>query len=40
MHRQGWTAAAIAQQVGLSLRTVQRDLPSAVIVAPGSPAIF
>jgi transposase len=28
-HRQGWTAAAIAQQVGLSLRTVQRDLRSA-----------
>jgi transposase len=29
LHRQGWTAAAIAQQVGLSLRTVQRDLRSA-----------
>jgi transposase len=28
-YRQGWTAAAIAQQVGLSLRTVQRDLRSA-----------
>jgi transposase len=28
LHRQGWTAAAIAQQVGLSLRTVQRDLRS------------
>jgi transposase len=26
LHRQGWTATAIAQQVGLSLRTVQRDL--------------
>jgi transposase len=26
LHRQGWTAPAIAQQVGLSLRTVQRDL--------------
>src|SRR4029453_10645770 len=25
LHRQGWTAPAIAQQVGLSLRTVQRD---------------
>jgi transposase len=25
-HRQGWTAPAIAQQLGLSLRTVQRDL--------------
>ena len=29
LRRQGWTAAAIAQQVGLSLRTVQRDLCSA-----------
>ena len=29
LHRQGWTAAAIAQQVGLSQRTVQRDLRSA-----------
>jgi transposase len=28
-HRQGWTAPAIAQQVGLSLRTVQRDLRTA-----------
>jgi transposase len=26
LHHQGWTASAIAQQVGLSLRTVQRDL--------------
>jgi transposase len=26
LHRQGWTAPAIAPQVGLSLRTVQRDL--------------
>jgi transposase len=25
-HRQGWTAPAIAQHVGVSLRTVQRDL--------------
>ena len=30
LHHQGWTAAAIAQQVGLSLRTVQRDLRSAI----------
>jgi hypothetical protein len=29
LHRQGWTAPAIAQQVGLSLRTVQRDLQTA-----------
>jgi len=29
LHRQGWTGAAIAQQVGLSLRTVQRDLRAA-----------
>ena len=29
LHHQGWTAPAIAQQVGLSLRTVQRDLWSA-----------
>jgi transposase len=29
LHRQGWTAPAIAQQVGVSLRTVQRDLRSA-----------
>jgi transposase len=29
LHRQGWTAPAIAQQVGLGLRTVQRDLASA-----------
>jgi transposase len=28
-HHQGWTAPAIAQHVGLSLRTVQRDLRSA-----------
>jgi transposase len=28
LHREGWTAPAIAQQVGLSLRTVQRDLRS------------
>jgi transposase len=26
LHHQGWTAPAIAQQVGVSLRTVQRDL--------------
>src|SRR2546426_717194 len=29
LHRQGWTAPAIAQHLGMSLRTVQRDLPSA-----------
>jgi transposase len=29
LHRQGWTAPAIAQQVGLGLRTVQRDLRTA-----------
>ena len=29
LHRQGWTTRAIAQHVGLSLRTVQRDLRSA-----------
>jgi transposase len=29
LHHQGWTAPAIAQHVGLSLRTVQRDLQSA-----------
>jgi transposase len=29
LHRQGWTAPAIAPQVGVSLRTVQRDLQSA-----------
>ena len=29
LHREGWTAPAIAQQVGLSLRTVQRDLRTA-----------
>jgi transposase len=29
LHRQGWTAPAIAQQVGLSLRTIQRDLRTA-----------
>ena len=28
LHHQGWTAPAIAQQVGLVLRTVQRDLRS------------
>ena len=28
-HRQGWTAPAIAQQVGLRLRTVQRELRTA-----------
>jgi transposase len=32
LHRQGWTAPAIAQQVGLGLRTVQRDLQSATFV--------
>jgi transposase len=29
LHRQGWTAPAIAQNLGMSLRTVQRDLQSA-----------
>jgi transposase len=29
LHQQGWTGAAIAQHVGLSLRTVQRDLQTA-----------
>ena len=29
LHRQGWTAPAIAQHVGMGLRTVQRDLQSA-----------
>jgi transposase len=29
LHHQGWTAPAIAQHVGMSLRTVQRDLRSA-----------
>ena len=29
VHQQGWTGAAIAQHVGLSLRTVQRALRSA-----------
>ena len=29
LHRQGWTAPAIAQHVGMGLRTVQRDLWSA-----------
>ena len=29
LHHQGWTAPAIAQQVGLGLRTVQRDLRTA-----------
>ena len=29
LHRQGWTAPAIAQHVGMGLRTVQRDLRSA-----------
>ena len=29
LHRQGWTAPAIAHQVGLSRRTVQRDLRTA-----------
>ena len=28
LHHQGWTAPAIAQQVGVGLRTVQRDLRS------------
>jgi transposase len=32
LHRQGWTAPAIAQHVGMSLRTVQRDLHSATFV--------
>jgi transposase len=30
LHRQGWTAPAIAQHLGMSLRTVQRDLQSAI----------
>jgi transposase len=29
LHRDGWTARAIAQHVGMSLRTVQRDLRTA-----------
>jgi len=32
LHRQGWTAPAIAQQVGLSLRTVRRDLRTTTFV--------
>jgi transposase len=32
LHRQGWTVPAIAHQVGVSLRTVQRDLQSAAFV--------
>jgi transposase len=32
LHRQGWTAPAIAQHLGLSLRTVQRDLQTATFV--------
>jgi transposase len=32
LHRQGWTAPAIAQQVGVSLRTVQRDLQTATFL--------
>jgi len=32
LHQQGWTAPAIAQQVGLGLRTVQRDLRRATFV--------
>jgi transposase len=32
LHRQGWTAPAIAQQIGLSLRTVQRDLRTTTFV--------
>ena len=31
-HRQGWTAPAIAQHVGMSLRTVQRDLRTTTFV--------
>jgi transposase len=31
LHRQGWTAPAIAQHVGLGRRTVQRALPSATL---------
>jgi len=30
LHREGWTARAIAQRVGLGLRTVERDLRTAV----------
>lgn len=32
LHRQGWTVAAIAQQVGISPRTVQRDLQTATFL--------
>jgi transposase len=32
LHRQGWTVAAIAQHVGISPRTVQRDLQTATFV--------
>jgi transposase len=32
LHRQGWTVRAIAQQVGISQRTVQRDLQTAPFV--------
>jgi transposase len=32
LHRQGWTAPAIAQHVGMSLRTVQRDLRTTTFV--------
>ena len=34
LHRQGWTALAIAQHVGLGLRTVERDLQSATFAGP------
>jgi transposase len=32
LHREGWTAPAIAQHVGMSLRTVQRDLRTTTFV--------
>jgi transposase len=32
LHRQGWTAPAIAQHLGMSLRTVQRDLRTTTFV--------
>ena len=39
-HREGWTASAIAQQVGLSLRTVQRDFRTATLPGAGVVVIF
>ena len=38
LHRQGWSTAAIAAQVGCSLRTIERYLQTADVARAAAPA--